>query len=369
MSAQFTVKDAISKLVAMEGDLSDYEANAAMEEIMDGVATPSQIASFLTAIRMKGASVAELTAFAAAMKRHALKISPKVNSRLVDTCGTGGDKMKTFNVSTVAAIVTAGASVPVAKHGNRSFTSKCGSADLMEKLGVNINADPPTVQASIEQANIGFMFAPVFHPAMKNVGVPRKEIGIRTVFNMLGPLTNPAGSKAQVVGVYDSALVLQLARVLKGLGVEDAMVVHGVDGIDEISLVGKTLVARVSGEKEIHEEMLDPLSSFGLKPRTIEEVSAAGADLEMYALTAFNILSQSDSSLTPKERATKEMILMNSSAALVTSGKVDNYNEGVEMAKSSVNSGNAFEKLVSLVKLTKGDPSRIESLTKKSGKI
>ncbi len=364
------MKDAISKLVTMESDLSDYEANAAMEEIMEGVATPSQIASFLTAIRMKGASVAELTAFAAAMKRHALKINPKVSSRLVDTCGTGGDKMKTFNISTVAAFVTAGAGVPVAKHGNRSFTSKCGSADLMERLGVNINADPQTVQASIEQVNIGFMFAPVFHPAMKNVGVPRKEIGIRTVFNVLGPLTNPAGAKAQVVGVYDSALVHQLAQVLKGLGVEDAMVVHGVDGIDEISLVGRTLAARVSrGEKEIHEEMLDPLSSFGLKPRTIEEVSAEGADLERYALTAFNILSQSDAKLTPKERATKEMILMNSSAALVTSGKADNYKEGVELAKNSIKSGHAFEKVVSLVKLTRGDPSRIESLSKISGKI
>ena len=362
---QFSVKEAIAKLVLSE-DLESYEADAAMEEIMAGGASPSQIASFLTAIRMKGATVDELAAFAAAMRRHAFSIHPKVSSRLVDTCGTGGDKFKTFNISTVSALITAGAGVCVAKHGNRSFTSKCGSADLLERLGVNISADPSTVENSIERAGIGFMFAPVFHPAMKYAGPTRKEIGFRTVFNVLGPLTNPAGAKSQLVGVFDDSLVLPIAKVLLKLGTEDAMVVHGMDGIDEISLVGRTHSARVS-KNEVREEMLEP-SSFGLKHISFQEISAEGADLEEYALTAFNILSRSDSKLTSKERATKDMMLMNSSAALVTACLADGYVEGLEMARSSVDSGKALEKLVSLVKYTNGDPSPIESL-RSSGKI
>jgi len=358
-STQFSVKEAIAKLVASE-DLKSYEAEAAMEEIMAGKAASSQIASFLTAIRMKGPTVDELTAFATAMRRHAFSINPKITTRLVDTCGTGGDRFKTFNISTISALITAGTGVSVAKHGNRSFTSKCGSADLLESLGVNISADPLTVQSSIENTGIGFMFAPVFHPAMKFVASTRKEIGIRTVFNVLGPLTNPAGAKSQVVGVYDSSLVLQIAQVLKKLGTEDAMVVHGMDGIDEISLAGRTHCARILGE-EIREEILEP-SSFGLKHKSLEEISAEGAELEQYTLTAFNILSLDNSELTAKECATKEMMLMNSSAALVTTGIVDNYVDGVELARSSVDSGKAFEKLTSLVKFTNGDSSRLESL-------
>ncbi len=366
--SNFSVKDAISKLVAGEGDLSESEAGSTMDEIMRGDATPSQIAAFLTAIRMKGAGVGELTAFAMEMKRHSLKIHPKVGSRLVDTCGTGGDKVKTFNISTIAGLVIAGAGVPVAKHGNRSFTSKCGSADLLERLGVNINADPATVENSIEQVGIGFMFAPVFHPAMKHVAASRKEIGIRTVFNILGPMINPAGAKTQVVGVYDEGLVMSLAHVLKKLGTENAMVVHGLDGIDEISLIGKTRVARViSGKNELREEILEP-EVFGLKSRTYQEISAEGVDLEAYASVALDVLSLNDPDLTRKELATKEMILMNSSAALVTTKAADNYREGVELAKTSIDSGKALEKLLSLVKHTKGDPDRIGSLQKSSHK-
>ena len=362
------MKYAISKLV-LGSDLSEIEASAAIEEIMEGVATPSQIAAFLTAIRMKGVNVDELTAFASVMRKHALKIYPKVDSRLVDTCGTGGDKLKTFNISTIAAFVTAGAGVPVAKHGNRSFTSKCGSADLLEKLGVNINTDPLTVQTSIEQAGIGFMFAPIFHPAMKHASVPRREIGIMTVFNVLGPLTNPAGAKAQIVGVYDDSLVMPLAQVLRRLGVEDVMVVHGEGGIDEISPVGKTHVARsIEGKNGIREESLDPLTSFGLKQRTYEEISAEGADIDAYAMMALCVLSPDGKELTPKEFATKEMVLMNSAGTLVTSKKADGYREGIELAKKSIESGSARDKLVSLVKHTNGDPGRIESLMKKSAK-
>ncbi|MDA4130850.1 MAG: anthranilate phosphoribosyltransferase [Thaumarchaeota archaeon] len=362
MPEYYPIKTAISKLVA-GSDLSEFEASATIEEIMEGIATPSQIAAFLTAIRMKGVSVDELTTFAASMKRHALKICPKVNDRLVDTCGTGGDKLKTFNISTIAAFVTSGAGVPVAKHGNRSFSSKCGSADLLEKLGVNINADPQTVQNSIEQADIGFMFAPVFHPAMKHVAVPRKEIGIMTMFNILGPLTNPAGAKVQIVGVYDDSLVRPIAQVLTRLGVEDVIVVHGEGGIDEVSPVGSTHVARkAEGDKEIRDEVLDPLATFGLELRTFDEISAEGANIDTYATMALSVLSPDSTKLTPRERATKEMVLMNSSAALVTSKMAVDYLEGIDLAKNAIQSGKALDKLVSLVKYTNGDRGRIESL-------
>lgn len=363
-----SLKQAISKLV-LGDNLTNYEADAAMEEIMAGAATPSQIAAFLTAIRMKGATIDELAAFASSMKRHAFSINPKVSSRLVDTCGTGGDTLKTFNISTVSALITAGAGVCVAKHGNRSSTSNCGSADLLEMLGVNISADPAMVEASIERASVGFMFAPVFHPAMKHASATRKEIGIRTVFNILGPLTNPAGAKTQIVGVYADDLVVPLASVLKRLGVEDAMVVHGLDGIDEISLVGRTHAARTRfGESEIKEEILEP-SSFGLARRSFHEVSAEGAGIDLYTSIAFNILSLGDLELAPRELATKEMMLMNSAAALVIAGKTDSYSEGVEIARVSVDSGSAMKKLVSLIRCTKGDLSRIEALSKEPAKI
>ncbi len=361
------IKEAISKVVGC-ANLSGAEAALAMEEIMDGVATPSQIAAFLTAMRMKGTTVDEFAAFAESMKKHAFHIRPLVlSSRLLDTCGTGGDKLRTFNISTISAIVTSGAGVPIAKHGNRSFASKCGSADLLERLGVNINADPASVQASIEQAGIGFMFAPIFHPAMNHAGVPRKEIGIRTMFNVLGPLTNPADAKAQLVGVYDDSLVLIIAEVLRKLGVEDAIVVHGLDGIDEISLIGKTHVARVrASENEISEETLTPECSFGFKQKTCEEISAEG-DIETYALTALRILSCADRELSFKEMATKEMVLMNSSAALVTSGRAGDYLEGVEQARSAIESGSALDKLNLLVKYSRGDSSKIESLLQIKG--
>lgn len=359
MVNSFTVKEAISKLVLAQ-DLTDYEADAAMDEIMAGAATPSQIAAFLTAIRMKGPTVEELAAFASTMRRHAHSIRPKTSSRLIDTCGTGGDKLKTFNISTIAALVTAGAGVCVAKHGNRSFTSKCGSADLLERLGVNINADPKTVQNSIEQANIGFMFAPVFHPAMKHAGPTRKEIGIRTIFNVLGPLTNPAGATRQVVGVYDEALVIPIAQVLKRLGAEQAMVVHGLDGMDEISPVGRTKAARLV-DGEIREEIIEP-SNFGLKHRSFQEVSAEGSDIEVYASVAFNIFGNGKNP-SPKESATRDSVLMNGSAALVIAGAADTYLDGVELAKTSIESGRALEKLVSLVRITGGDLSLLESMS------
>ena len=200
------IREAIELLVDGK-DLSFEHAQQSMREIMGGEATPAQIGAFLTALRMKGETIDEITALAMVMREHAVRINPHVNGRTVDTCGTGGDLVKTFNVSTTAALVASGAGVPIAKHGNRSVTSKCGSADVLEAMGVNLNAPPSVVQRAIEEVGIGFMFAPAFHPAMKNAIIPRREIGVRTVFNILGPLTNPANATAQVLGVYDPNLV------------------------------------------------------------------------------------------------------------------------------------------------------------------
>jgi anthranilate phosphoribosyltransferase len=236
------IKEAIQLLVDHK-NLSFELAQQSMREIMAGEATPSQIGAFLTSLRMKGETVDEITAFAGIMRENAVHINPQVDGRTVDTCGTGGDLLKTFNVSTTAAFVAAGGGVSIAKHGNRSVTSKCGSADVLEAVGVNLNATPSVVQKCIEDVGIGFMFAPAFHPAMKNAIIPRREIGVRTVFNILGPLTNPANATAQVLGVYDSDLVDPLAKVLHRLGIEEALVVHGVGGLDEISTIGKTKLA------------------------------------------------------------------------------------------------------------------------------
>ena len=352
------IKEAISKAVSFE-NLSEKEARETMTELIDGTATPPQIASLLTALRMKEETVDEIAAFASVMRQHAATIHPQCSSRLTDTCGTGGDYLKTFNISTVAALVISGAGAPVAKHGNRSFTSKCGSADLLEHLGVNINAVSEKVKISIERGGIGFLFAPIFHAATKNVGFPRKEIGIRTVFNLLGPLTNPANAKAQLLGVYEDNLVLKMAHVLRKLGIESAMVVHGLDGFDEISLIGETHVARLE-EGNIREEFLSP-SSFGLEKRTYDEISATDHDIERHAFTALRILRNS-SAMSLKERAVRDMVLANASAGLVVSGKADSFKFGMQLARSSLESGSALRKLEDLVNFSGGDPSRIESL-------
>ena len=352
------IKQAIAKVAASQ-DLSEEEARLAMDELMSGTASPSQIASLLTALRMKGETVDEIAAFATIMRERALKINPRTSGRLTDTCGTGGDALKTFNISTLSALVVAGAGAPIAKHGNRSFTSKCGSADLLERLGVNINADPSKVESSIEQVGIGFMFAQVFHSATRNVSIPRGEIGIRTVFNILGPLTNPANARAQLLGVYDDALVMKMARVLHKLGIERAIVVHGMDGFDEISLIGKTHVARFE-DGSIEEEVLTP-GSFGLALRKYEEISAP-EEIDEHVRVAISILGNSKSN---HRIAVKETVLANSSAGLVAAGKADDYLEGVEIARSALESGKALDKLTQLVKYSGGDASRTEDLLHK----
>ncbi|MFH1589534.1 MAG: anthranilate phosphoribosyltransferase, partial [archaeon] len=248
------IQKAIQKLVDKE-NLTQKEAEDVMNQIMEGKATQAQIGSFLTALRMKGETIDEITACAKVMREKASTIHPKVDM-LVDTCGTGGDKSHSFNISTTAAFVVAGAGIPVAKHGNKSVSSHCGSADVLKQLGVNLDLTPKQVEKCIEEIGIGFMFAPIFHGAMKHAIGPRKELGIRTIFNILGPLTNPANAKAQVVGVFDPKLTEPLAEVLGNLGLKHAFVVHG-NGLDEITIDGET---RISEYKQ------DQVLTYNIKP-------------------------------------------------------------------------------------------------------
>ncbi|MGZ8892532.1 MAG: anthranilate phosphoribosyltransferase, partial [Halobacteriota archaeon] len=248
------IRESIPKVVS-GANLAAHEARTVMVEMLSGRATDAQVGAFLTALSMKGETEEELFCFASVMKEFCRVINPDVKGRMVDTCGTGGDSLKTFNVSTVAALIAAGAGVIVAKHGNRSVTSNSGSADVLERLGVNLSQGPDEVKNAIEKIGIGFMFAPEFHPAMRAVLRPRKEIGVRTVFNLLGPLVNPANAQAHLLGVAERRWVTPLATTLMALGCEDAMVVHGIGGLDEVSLFGKTVVARVNGSSLTHHEL------------------------------------------------------------------------------------------------------------------
>src|SRR5438445_13102073 len=249
-------------------DLTREQAEAAMMDIMTGQATPSQISAFLIGLKKKGETVDEITAIARVMRSFSRTVNPKVEGYLLDTCGTGGDRTKTFNVSTTAAFVIAAAGVRVAKHGNRSFTSRCGSADLLEHLGVRLESEPAPVEKAIEELGIGFLFAPNFHPAMKNVALIRREIGVRTIFNILGTLTNPAGANAQLIGVYESELLEPMCVAAHNLGARSVMTVYGVDGVDEISLTGKTVIVKQQNGKTASEEILP--EDLGIKETTAE---------------------------------------------------------------------------------------------------
>lgn len=344
------IKKAISKVI--EGhDLSEQEAGQAMEEIMSGNVTDAQIAAFLTGLRIKGEEVGEIVAFARIMREFCSKISPKVKGLLVDTCGTGGDRIKTFNISTASAFVAAGAGIPIAKHGNKSVTSKCGSADVLETLGVNIELVPDKVEKCIERIGFGFMFAPIFHGAMKYAIGPRREVGIRTVFNVLGPLTNPASAQAQVMGVYDPALTETLANVLKKLGLVHAMVVHGLDGLDEISNVGGTKISELKDGK-IHTYNMRPedIGFACANPKDIE-----GHDAEGNATLMIKLLNGDDG-------ARRDVVLMNSAAAIVVGGKADSFEEGIEIATEAIDSGCAYEKLKALIRTSDGNMAKLEDL-------
>jgi len=320
---------------AVEGaDLSSEEANAAMSEIMSGEASPVQIAAFLVAMRTKGETVAEITEFARVMRQHVRPVKP-TRRPLVDTCGTGGDAIKTFNVSTAAAFVAAGAGVAVAKHGNRSVTSKCGSADVLESLGIRFDLTPEDCARCIDEIGLGFMFAPSYHPAMKHAGPVRRELGIRTVFNMLGPLTNPAGAEAQLLGVYAPALTEVHAGVLRNLGSRRAFVVHGEGGLDEISIFGVTRVT----------ELRDGgLTTYDLVPEDVGLRRAPDADAlrggapEENARKLVGILEG-------EQGPARDIVVLNAAAAIAAGELVETLSEAVQIAAESIDSGKAMGKL------------------------
>jgi anthranilate phosphoribosyltransferase len=352
------IREGIQKLID-GSNLSFDEAQGIMREVMSGNATNAQIAALLAALRMKGETVEELIAFAEVMREHCRRIHPHVQGRLVDTCGTGGDKIKTFNISTAAAFVVAGAGVAIAKHGNRSVTSKSGSADVLEHLGLNLKMEPEAVQATIEQVGVGFMFAPTFHPAMKYAVQPRREIGIRTVFNVLGPMTNPASANAQLLGVYDRKLTAPMAYALKKLGCEEAMVVHGLDGLDEISTVGKTAVAWLR-EGEVLTMEVTP-KDFGVKQAQIVDIQGTTPDESAEIL--FQIIKGQCSPKDPKTA----IVLVNSAAGIIMGGKAEDFGYGVELARESIESGAAYNKLKALIKVSGGNLSKLEELEVKYG--
>ncbi|MDR2700486.1 MAG: anthranilate phosphoribosyltransferase [Nitrososphaerota archaeon] len=346
------IQNYIQKLI--EGtDLSLNEATQVMQGVMTGEVTNAQTGALLTALRIKGESIEELIAFASVMRSQCHQIKPKVQGRLVDTCGTGGDKIKTFNVSTAAAFVIAGAGVPVAKHGNRAVTSNSGSADVLEKLGLNLTMTPQTVQTAIEKVGVGFMFAPAFHPAMKFAIQSRKEIGIHTVFNILGPLTNPANATGHLLGVYDLKLIRPLANVLNKLGCEKAMVVHGLNGLDEVSTLGKTCIAYLK-QGQIHELEVSP-KFFGVKRAQAADLKVSS--VEESAKTIYHILV--DQNLCDVK---VEMVLVNSAAGIIVGGKADDFAEAMQVAKESILSGAAYNKLKELIVISGGSLESLEEL-------
>ena len=332
-------------------DLSRIEAAAAMEAIMSGAATNAQIAAFLTALRMKGETVEELIGFAQVMRQKAVKVRTRAGEvvaatgtdreMLIDTAGTGGDASGTFNVSTATAFVVAGAGLKVAKHGNRSVSSLCGSADVVETLGINIELPPAKIARCVDEVGIGFLYAPLLHTAMKHVMAARREMGIRTVFNMLGPLTNPAGANAQIIGVYSDALTEPLARVLAELGTLRAFVVHGADGLDEISNTGPSHISEVH-EGVVRSSTVRP-EDFGLPRATIQDLR--GGDREENAEIIRRVLAGE-----PGPRS--DIVLMNAAAALVVGGKSRDFKEGVALAAQSIDSGAAAARLAGLVALS-----------------
>ncbi len=333
------ITEAIKKIVEYQ-DLSREEATAAMTEIMSGGATDAQIAAYITALRMKGETVDEISGSAAVMREKAVAITPLAKG-IVDTCGTGGDVSGTFNISTTAAFVVAGAGVPVAKHGNRSVSSACGSADLLEALGVKLDISPAAIAEAIDEVGIGFLFAPALHQAMKYAIGPRKEIGIRTIFNILGPLTNPAGAEHQVLGVYTPELTEPLAEVLKSLGAKHALVVHG-DGLDEITTAGRTRVSELKNETVTTYE-IGP-EDFGLA--RADRGSLAGGDV------ATNV-KITKAVLAGKPGAARDIVLLNAAAALTAADKTPDIKEGLRAAAESIDSGRAENKLTELIKFAR----------------
>lgn len=331
--------EALKKIVSGE-HLTQHEAALAMDDIMHGTATPSQIGAFLVALRMKGETIPEITGCALSMRLKAKKV--ELDGFAIDTCGTGGDGGRTFNISTAVAIIAAAAGVKVAKHGNRAVSSKSGSADVLEVLGVHIEMSPEMVRECIKKTHIGFLFAPYYHLSMKNVVGPRRELGVRTIFNILGPLANPAEVKGQVMGVYDGRMVHSLAEVLSNLGTKRAMVVHGLDGLDEITVTTRTVVSEVRDGKIIDYE-LDP-AEYGIPYAELRDI--AGGDAKYNAELITRILKG-------ERGPARDIVLLNAAAALYIGNAAEDIREGFERAAYLVDSGAAYEKLKEFIRVSR----------------
>ena len=346
------IKNAISKVVLRQ-DLLETEMIEVMNQIMGGEATPAQVGAFITALRMKGETIEEITGAARVMRDHATPIRvgkaldidrEEINldrETVLDTCGTGGSGTKSFNISTTVAFVVSACGAKVAKHGNRSISSACGSADVLEALGVNLNVTPEQVESCINEVGVGFLFAPALHGAMKNAIGPRREIGIRTIFNILGPLTNPAGADRQVLGVYDEKLVEVLAKVLVKLGCQRGFVVHGQDGMDEITLTGPTRIAEIN-EGKVALSTIEP-EDFGLRRCLLTDLQ--GGDAEENAAIVKDVLAGAEG---PK----RDVVLLNAAYALIAAGIVESVDAGLQKARNVIDEGLAKAKLEGLVNLT-----------------
>ena len=334
------IREAIEKLIR-GADLTQEEAAQVMEEIMTGEATPAQFGAFVIGLRLKGETVDEMTGLATVMRDKSLKVD--FSGPSVDTCGTGGDDLGTFNISTTAAFVVAGAGIAVAKHGNRAMTSKSGSADVLEKQGIKIDLGPEGVKRCMEEVGIGFMFAPRFHPAMKFAVQPRREIGVRTVFNILGPLTNPAGAEAQVLGVPTDSVGEKMVQVLQRLGSERAIVVHAEDGLDEISLNSNTSIWDLK-DRSIKHYKIGP-DDLGLASASLQ--SLAGGSVEENADTMTEVLKGASG---PR----RDVVVANAAGGIVAGGKAADLREGVQAAQESIDSGRALEKLELLREVSQG---------------
>ena len=333
------MKEFLEKVIQNK-DLNRAEATEAFDQIMQGKATPVQIAAFLTALRIKGESVDEITGAAQSMRQHAVYIDPGGRD-VVDTCGTGGDSRNTFNISTTAAFIAAGAGVIVAKHGNRAVTSGCGSADLLQELGVNIDVDPEVIEESIQEVGIGFLFAQKLHPAMKHAAPIRAELKIRTIFNILGPLTNPAGARRQLIGVFAPQLTELMARVLLELGAQRALVVHGHDGLDEISSISPTRIS----------ELCDgTVRTYDFDPETLLDHAACHDDLA--GDDPVHNATITAAILDGRKGPCRDIACLNAAAAIMIGGKADSISEGLRLANEAIDSGKAAAKLEALIEIT-----------------
>jgi anthranilate phosphoribosyltransferase len=335
-------KDLLSQLLERQ-DLTQSAMLDLMRQVMGGELTPAQISAFLIALRAKGETVDEIAAAAMVMRELSIKVDIQENSHLIDTCGTGGDGIQTFNVSTVCAFVAAAAGAKVAKHGGRSVSSTCGSADVLEALGVNVNQTPAQVAVCVNEIGIGFMFAPNHHSAMKYAAPVRRELGVRTLFNLLGPMTNPATARRQLMGVFDKSLTVKLAKVLQQLGSEHVLVVHGADGMDEISFTGDTFVAELKNG-QVTEYVLNP-SQLGLGLHNLKDIQIQNAE-ESKAMI-LEVLNGKPS--IEKSRAARDIVLMNAGAAIYVAGIASSLQAGVTKAVEVIDNGAALEKLNQLI--------------------